>query len=90
MADKDAGRPYGLRFHDLRHTCASLLLNQGAPLHAVKDWLGHSSITTTVDRYGHLAPGVHDAIAASLDASFGAPPPAPTSNVVPLRPAGSA
>jgi integrase len=86
-ADPTAGRRYGLRFHDLRHTCASLLLNQGAPLHAVKDWLGHSSITTTVDRYGHLAPGVHEAIAAGLDASFALPGP-PTADVVPLRSVG--
>ena len=50
----------------------------------MKDWLGHSSITTTVDRYGHLAPGVHEAIAAGLDASFAHSVPDAPVNVVKL------
>lgn len=40
-------------FHTLRHTCASRLLNGGARLTQVRDWLGHSSVTTT-ERYAHL------------------------------------
>jgi integrase len=63
-------RLHGLRFHHLRHTCASLLLNQGTPALAVKEWLGHSSIQITVDRYGHLAPGIADGLAEGLDAAF--------------------
>ena len=43
-----------IRFHDLRHTCASLLLANGIPMEQVKEWLGHSEISTTVDIYGHL------------------------------------
>ena len=46
-----------LRIHDLRHTYASLLIQQGAPLAYVKDQMGHSSIQITVDTYGHLVPG---------------------------------
>lgn len=42
-----------IRFHDLRHTCASLLLNQGYELTDVSSMLGHSTITTTADIYGH-------------------------------------
>jgi integrase len=42
------------RFHDLRHTCASLLLAQGVPLHEVSELLGHSGIQITKDVYGHL------------------------------------
>jgi len=42
------------RVHDLRHTHASWLIADGVPLIAIKDRLGHESITTTVDRYGHL------------------------------------
>jgi len=65
-------RLHGLRFHDLRHTCASLLLSQGAHALAVKEWLGHSSIQITVDRYGHLLPGIADDLAAGLDTAFAA------------------
>jgi len=46
-----------VRIHDMRHTFASLLLQQGESLHYVKEQLGHASITTTVDTYGHLAQG---------------------------------
>lgn len=46
-----------VRFHDLRHTFASLLIAQGESLAYVKDQLGHSSIKITVDTYGHLVPG---------------------------------
>ncbi|MCD6269842.1 MAG: tyrosine-type recombinase/integrase [Deltaproteobacteria bacterium] len=46
-----------LRFHDIRHTFASLLLTNGESLAYVKEQLGHSSIQMTVDIYGHLIPG---------------------------------
>jgi integrase len=42
------------RIHDLRHTCASWLIQAGRPLPAVQAQLGHESIKTTVDVYGHL------------------------------------
>ena len=45
------------RFHDIRHTFASLLLSQGESVHYVKELMGHASIQTTVDVYGHLVPG---------------------------------
>ena len=44
------------RFHDLRHSCASLLLAQGVPLKTVSDILGHSQISITADFYAHIAP----------------------------------
>jgi integrase len=43
-----------LRFHDLRHTCATLLLKSGAPIQHVQRVMRHSSITTTINTYGHL------------------------------------
>ena len=48
-----------IRFHDLRHTFASLLLQNGESLHYVKEQMGHSSIKMTVDIYGHLVPGAN-------------------------------
>jgi integrase len=48
-----------IRFHDLRHTFASLLIQNGEPLAYVKDQLGHASIKMTVDVYGHLVPGAN-------------------------------
>ena len=46
-----------MRFHDLRHSFASMLLQQGESPVYVKEQLGHSSIQITVDCYGHLIPG---------------------------------
>lgn len=59
-----------LRFHDLRHTCASLLIAQGAHPKAIQDHLGHKDIQTTFNVYGHLLPSVHEALGASLDAAY--------------------
>lgn len=42
------------RFHDLRHSCASLLLAQGVPPRVVMDILGHSTIKLTMDTYSHV------------------------------------
>jgi integrase len=47
------------RYHDLRHTFASLLLTAGAPIAYVSEQMGHSSIELTVKRYGHLIPGAN-------------------------------
>ena len=43
-----------MRFHDLRHSCASLLLANGVPLKHIQEWLGHSDFTTTANIYVHL------------------------------------
>jgi len=47
-----------VRFHDLRHTAASLLLAQGVPLRVVMEILGHSSITITANLDSHVAPAL--------------------------------
>ena len=56
-----------IRFHDIRHTFASLLLQQGESLHFVKEQMGHASIQTTVDVYGHLVPGSNRNAVNKLD-----------------------
>lgn len=43
-----------IRFHDLRHSCASLLLSKGVPMKAIQEWLGHSTYSTTANFYTHL------------------------------------
>jgi len=62
--------PEGLRFHDLRHTCAAILISNGQHMEEVKDHLGHSSVRVTSDSYGHLFPKARAALAESLDATF--------------------
>ena len=42
------------RFHDLRHSCASVLLAQGVPMKQIQEWLGHSDMSTTANIYSHL------------------------------------
>jgi integrase len=64
-----AGLPATVRFHDLRHTCAALLIAQGAHPKAIQAHLGHSSIQVTMDRYGHLFPDALDHLADRLDAA---------------------
>jgi len=56
-----------VRFHDLRHSYASLLLQQGESPVYVKEQLGHSSIQITVDCYGHLIPGGNKQAVDRLD-----------------------
>lgn len=43
-----------MRFHDLRHSCASLLLANGVPMKQIQEWLGHSDFSTTANTYAHL------------------------------------
>lgn len=50
---KKHGLPY-IRFHELRHSCASLLLNEGCTLKDVQEWMGHADIQMTANIYGHL------------------------------------
>lgn len=58
-------------FHSLRHTHAALLIAANVPLAAIKDRLGHESITTTINVYGYLLPRVEAGIVDALDSVFG-------------------
>lgn len=58
-----------IRMHDLQHTFASLLIQQGESLVYVKEQMGHHSIRVTVDTYGHLVPGGNKAAVDKLDVS---------------------
>ncbi|MFW6074172.1 MAG: site-specific integrase [Chloroflexota bacterium] len=57
-----------IRFHDLRHTCASLLLVQGVHPRVVMETLGHSQISLTLDTYSHVLPVLQRDAAERMDA----------------------
>ncbi|MGK2939174.1 MAG: tyrosine-type recombinase/integrase [Solirubrobacteraceae bacterium] len=59
-------RLHGLRFHDLRHTAATLALADGAPLAMIKERLGHEQISTTADLYGKWVPSADTEIADAI------------------------
>jgi integrase len=59
------------RIHDLRHTCASWMLNSGVRIEVVQAHLGHESIQTTVDRYGHLDRNAGKTAAAAIAKMLG-------------------
>jgi len=64
---KKAGLPHE-RFHDLRHTCATLLLTKGVHPKVVQELLGHSSISVTLDTYSHVLPNMQEKAVAAMDA----------------------
>ncbi len=72
---REAGMP--LRFHDLRHISASLLLRAGIPSKVVAERLGHSSSRVTDDIYSHVLPDTQDQAAIALDSLMSAPVAAP-------------
>lgn len=69
-AIKAAGLLPDTTFHDLRHGFASTTLAEGVPISEVSRWLGHESITTTVDLYGHLVPEASTRAREALDRAF--------------------
>jgi integrase len=60
-----------IRFHDLRHGCATFLLAQKVPARVVSDILGHSSIKTTMDLYAHVMPHLLEDAAATMERLLG-------------------
>ena len=69
---KQAGLPR-LRFHDLRHTAATLLLGAGVHPKVVSEMLGPSSVTITLDLYSHVTPTMQKQAVSVLDSLLSAP-----------------
>lgn len=63
---KQAGLP-DIRFHDLRHTCATLLLRRSVHPKLVQELLGHATIAVTLDTYSHLVPGMGHQAANAME-----------------------
>lgn len=60
-----------IRFHDLRHSFSTLLISQGENVKFVQSQLGHASIQTTIDRYGHLFPESYKEVGKRLEDTVG-------------------
>lgn len=59
-----------IRFHDLRHSCVSLLLAKGIPMKAIQEWLGHSNFSTTANIYTHLDSNSKQLSAQAITSAF--------------------
>jgi len=64
----------GLRFHDLRHSYASLLIQRGMSIRDVSGALGHAKASTTLDIYAHTSEKLSDLLSATTDSAFDVPP----------------
>lgn len=67
---KKAGLP-DIRFHDLRHSAATILLSMGVPAKVVQEILGHSNISITLNIYAHVLPGMQEEAMGKMDDWFG-------------------
>ncbi|MCH8991558.1 MAG: tyrosine-type recombinase/integrase, partial [Acidobacteria bacterium] len=65
IVNATVGEPF--RFHELRHTHAALLISEGQHSKVIQERLGHASIRTTLDVYGHLLEGLDEKAADALD-----------------------
>lgn len=63
---QDAGLP-NIRFHDLRHAAATMMLQQGVHPKIVQERLGHADITLTLNTYSHVLPGMQEEAAGKMD-----------------------
>jgi len=66
---KKAKLPH-MRFHDLRHSCASILLAKGVQLRTVMEVLGHTSIRLTADTYTHVMPQLLSQASSAMDSAL--------------------
>jgi integrase len=68
---KRAGLPHSTRFHDLRHSCISLLLARGVPVKVVAEMAGHADVSITLSVYGHVLPDMQSSAADGMDEALG-------------------
>ncbi len=68
---KKAGLPHSTRFHDLRHSCISLLLARGVPVKVVSEMAGHADVSITLSVYGHVLPDMQSKAADGIDDALG-------------------
>ena len=61
-----------IRFHDLRHTAATLLMGEGVPIKVASELLGHADVTTTLRTYSHVLPNMQQEAASTMDRLFAA------------------
>jgi integrase len=66
-----AGLPHSTRFHDLRHSCISLLLARGVPVKVVSEMAGHADVSVTLSVYGHVLPDMQTTAADGMDEALG-------------------
>ena len=64
-----AGLP-GIRFHDLRHTFATILLSRGTHPKVVQEMLGHANISQTMDTYSHVLPDMQDGAVSAMESAL--------------------
>jgi integrase len=64
---KRAGLPASTRMHDLRHTCATLLLSSGVPVKVVSELLGDASVSITLDTYSQVLPSMQETAAKAME-----------------------
>jgi integrase len=68
---KEAGISEEVRFHELRHTAATLLLMQRVNVKVVSEMLGHADVSITLRIYAHVLPGMHQSAADTMDDIIG-------------------
>jgi integrase len=79
-----AGLPAATRFHYLRHSYAAMLIAQGAHPRAIMERMGHSTITVTLDTYGHLLPKLDAALDDAIDAVYRSSRPVAAATLLPM------
>ena len=62
-----AGLPHSVRIHDLRHTCATLLLGKGVHPKIVQELLSHATIAITLDTYSHVVPNIQGEAVSAME-----------------------